>query len=171
MSEEKLKNRETERLLDFEIEISTRSRIVGSLILCFSGILLYADKVARFIPPLENLIFEDYTLEDYVWVLMQSIAPLFIIIGAQLKPYRVAYLVPVYVYCLQLSWSLTDNRNDHYLANAYAIGICILVLIVFYILITVNNKYARIRSEEMEFIEESKQVLEILKAKVLEDRK
>ena len=155
---------------NFKVQTNIHTRIVGSFIICFSALLLCADKLVQYLPFEIKEIHGFSSLEDYVWVLMQSVAPLVIIVGTLFKPFKITYLVPTYVYCLQLSWSLSENTNDHYLANAYAMGIfCTLMFSVLYILNKIDKRYKKIRSEELEFIEESKEVLEILKAKILKE--
>ena len=169
-SEDPSENTVLSSLIELYASNNISVKIVGSLIVLMSALLLVADKLVKFIPLKIDNIRGYYSLEDYIWVLMQSIAPLLILVAVQFRPYRVSYLLPTYAYCLQLSWTLSENGSDNYLSYFYSIGICALVLIVFYTLNRALVRFTQKQRDDEAFIRESKEVLEILKNRVLEEK-
>jgi len=100
-------------------------RIIASLFVILSGIILFSDKIFYF--ELSNTHgFADS--QTFVWVLTQSLSPLLIVLAALIRPYKVSYLVPVYFYTIQLYWVFDPAlKLDDYLLHVYAIGVCFFI--------------------------------------------
>ncbi len=112
-------------------------KVFGSLLIALSGLILYLDKVLKYM----NYEFDIPTkftdagmvFQTFIWLWSQTLAPILIICGALLKPYRLSYLIPLFCYSLQLYLLAFDTRvvDDSYIA-LYAFGTFILILgIVF----------------------------------------
>ena len=129
-------NLKKKKLTQIHNEQSVTSKIVASVIIALSGLILYADKAfmylnITFTPPskFENAIDS----ETYIWLLTQSVSPLLIILGAYLRPYHIAYTIPIYCYCLQLYFVLLDTKTvDNTYLQAYVIGSTLLIMLCFY---------------------------------------
>ncbi|WP_340065161.1 hypothetical protein [Ascidiimonas aurantiaca] len=113
------------------------SRIIGSIFITLSGLVLYLDKVFEYYN-IEFLIpnkFHETGLNftGFLWILAQTISPLLIILGSILRPYYFSYLIPVYCYILQLYFILFDYQivDNHYI-TFYSLGTFILIVLVFH---------------------------------------
>lgn len=118
-------------------ENSTQKTYLGSLIIALSGFLLYTDKVLLFFN-IEFLLpqkFMDAGMDfpTYVWLMSQTISPILLIIGANMRPHTITYTIPLYCYALQLYFIFLDYKiiDNHYL-QAYAVGTTVLFLTAIY---------------------------------------
>ncbi len=115
-------------------------RAVASILVALSGLPLLSDKVFTF--TLENNFgFED--TQTFLWVLTQSVSPLLLVVGANFKPYKLAYIFPVYLYSIQLYWVFDSGLYlDDPLLHVYAFG-CVVVFIFLIRLIHIKLYKAR----------------------------
>ena len=111
-----------------------RSRIIASLLILFSSILLILDKLI--VVEFTN----NYGLADsatLLWVVTQSIAPILICFASAFKPFRIAYIVPIYLYTLQLFWMFSssdpksDDRDFMYIYCLGSVVLFVLIIILF----------------------------------------
>ncbi len=100
---------------------------------------------------------------------MQSLAPFFLIIGFYLNPFRIVLLIPVYCYGLQLIWVLSPEHSDNFLGYLFAFGICVLFIFLIYLLNKMNDYFGSKRSQDEEFINEARDVLDMLKSKMVQE--
>ncbi len=147
---------------------TTKAKILGSLLVALSGIILFSDKIANiFSFELSNTHgFADSN--TFLWVLSQTLSPILILLASLFTPYRTSYLVPVYIYTVQLIWTFNSNlRFDDYLLHLYAIGVCIGYTLLGYLLIKINSMEKRRDIQFKEFKKETKEVIELLKKEIL----
>ena len=122
------------------------TKLLGSFLIILSGIILYLDKIMlffnyKFIIP-EKFIVAGMNFQTFIWLISQTISPILLIIGAQIKSYHISYIVPLYCYTLQLFFIFKDYKiiDDTYL-YIYAIGSTFLVIIVIKIIQISRKKY------------------------------
>jgi hypothetical protein len=112
--------------------------------LILSGVILFTDKLTSFSFK-NNYGFEDS--QTFVWVLCQSLSPIILCLGGMLRPYKVFYHIPLYLYFIQIYWIFDPSiQFDDLLIHVYATGFCIgvflftIIAIVFLKRIRNNNK-------------------------------
>lgn len=95
-------------------------RTFASIIIAFSGLILFTDKVIT-LEFSNNYGFAD--TQTLLWVFAQSVSPLLIMLGFVFKPYKIALTIPVYMYFVQLYWVFNPAvRFDDVYLQVYAIG-------------------------------------------------
>tara|TARA_R100001369_G_scaffold47280_2_gene73677 strand:- start:1709 stop:2095 length:387 start_codon:yes stop_codon:yes gene_type:complete len=114
--------------------------------------ILFLDKVFYF--ELSNTHgFADS--QTYIWVLTQSLSPLLIVVGSIFKPYKSAYLIPVYFYTIQLYWVFdTSLKIDDALLHLYALGVVFFTAITAYFINKYFRKAMRDRADKITLLEE-----------------
>ena len=155
-TEEKLKDQETkdktvnhspwikERLNDLVTKVGIR--IFASLLVALSGLVLFTDKVTTF-GITSNFGFQD--TQTFIWALSQSFSPLILILGSCLKPFRIAYTIPGYIYFIQIYWVFhPDIRFDDVFLQIYAIGF---VSAFTTLIIVINYLFQGERDQEIEY--------------------
>lgn len=116
-------------------QFSITSRIIASLLIALSGFVLYLDKVfiffnVSFTPP-EKFIEAGVDFDAFLWFLAQTISPFLLIIGSILRPYNLAYMIPIYCYTLQLYFILFDyNYVDYDYIGIYSVGTSVLLVFI-----------------------------------------
>lgn len=73
-------------------------QIASTILLIFSGLLLYADNFLDFGLNLDQPVPNFIILKNFIYALEISIAPIIIIFASRMKPFTLAYLVPLYAY-------------------------------------------------------------------------
>lgn len=144
----------------FDQETKVAIRMFGSLLVALSGLVLFTDKVINF-QLTNNYGFND--TQTFIWVLSQSLSPFLMAISIAFKPYKTAYLIPVYFYSIQLYWVFNPNiKFDDSLLQIYAIGVSILFLLLAYVITNINNmKNKREKEREIAFIQLKETIREI----------
>lgn len=85
-----------------------------------SGLILFSDKVFPY-EFSDNYGFADS--QTFLWVFSQTISPLILILGLVFRPYKVAIIIPLYIYFIQMYWIFSPGvRFDDALLQTYAIG-------------------------------------------------
>lgn len=103
---------------DQVLKVAIRS--FASFLVALSGLILFTDKIFSF-ELAETYGFAD--TQTFLWVFNQSISPLFIILGLIFRPYKIAIVIPVYMYFIQLYWVFNPAvRFDDVLLQTYALG-------------------------------------------------
>ena len=127
-------------------------KTIGSILIILSGIMLFSDKIFYF--ELDNNHgFQDS--QTFIWVLTQSLSPLIIVLGSLLRPYRSAYLVPVYFYTIQLYWVFdTSLKIDDQLLHVYAVGVTVFIAICAWLINRFFIKSVNQRNNKITFLEE-----------------
>ena len=132
---------------------NTAIRAFASLLIILSGIAPISDKVITF-ELANNFGFSDTS--TFVWTTSQTLAPILMALGAFLKPYRISYLVPIYLFTVQFIWIFgTSYEFDDALLHFYAIGIVICFLIL---VITINSLFSiafKRQDSKMSFLEKA----------------
>ncbi len=138
----------------------TATRIIGSIAIVLSGVILYVDKIMalfnyQFIIP-EKFLLAGINFQTFVWLMSQTISPLILVTGALLRSYSVSYLVPIYCYVLQLLFLLKDYKiiDDGYL-YWYTFGMTLLIAFVIQAI-----KYLQIYNIKREIKLAKKKILE-----------
>ena len=104
---------------------------------------------------------------DFVWVFCQSIAPIIMIIGVLLKPYYTSFLVPVYCYAIQIIWVFrTDLYFDDPLLHLYALGYCLLFVLLSIIIVALSQLNRKKQLEHDMFVKEMEASIELLNKKI-----
>ena len=158
------------RLDDQELNtsISVKSRIISSIIVALSGLVLFSDKVFPF--ELENT----YSFPDtptFIWALSQSISPLLLCLASKLRPYLSSYIVPVYIYFIQIYWIFNpeiqfDNSLLHIYATGAFVGYLILYRFIIYIQEINYQKRLKKTQETERFERNTIELIKSLKSKV-----
>ncbi len=152
-----------------EIEVSFKTRIIGTIFIVFSGLLLYLDKILGYLGIESEYTFGYSNFSNFVWVFTQSVAPVLMILGMYMKPYKLSYVVAVYCYCVQLFWVFSPQYSNDFLISAYAaIGLVMIFILLIVFIKKMITLFAKQKTKDQEFIQDAKDVLEILKARVLE---
>lgn len=137
------------------------TKIIGSVIIALSGLILFSDKVIT-IELNNNYGFK--STASFLWVFSQTLSPILILIGSLFKPFRTAYLVPVYIYTIQLYWVFVPGiKFDNYFLQSYAIGACIGYVLLCYLIVRFNQIKSIKEKENEEFQKEIKETIELLK--------
>lgn len=150
---------------------ATETKTLGSIIITLSAILLYSDKILAVLGIEGSNTFGFHNFSNFIWAFTQSIAPVLMIIGFLLKPYFLSLLIPVYCYAIQVIWVFDSSMNyDNPLLHAYAIGSCILFLILAIFI----NKYSIYKNQkdidDKRFVEETNKTIDMLKQVILKDK-
>jgi hypothetical protein len=121
-------------------------RILGSILIALSGLILYADKVVFF--QLSNT-FGWKDTETFVWAFSQTLSPCILMLGASLfKPYNISYTIPAYMYTIQAVWVFNSNLKwDNELLHMYAFGTVILFVLLTAFIHFILIKY-RIKTKQ-----------------------
>ncbi|ANO49087.1 hypothetical protein B0A78_06785 [Flavobacterium columnare NBRC 100251 = ATCC 23463] len=85
---------------------------------------------------------------DLVWATSIIIAPLLLIIGANMRPYKISYIFPVYTYTTYLFWVFREDKTDYGWPKFYAVFVTLL-FIVFMIGMSKIKKKEKIEKEEI----------------------
>ncbi len=160
---------ETDQIKDQEPRTET-PRIIASILIALSGLLLYLDKVFIFIGFEGHSTYGFSNYSNFVWNLTQSIAPLLMIIAFRFRPYYLSFLIPIYCYAIQIAWIYQpDLYMDDIQIHLYAIGTCSFFILL---LLLINKISLWRKQQEMlknEFQQETKEILNILKSKTLSE--
>ncbi|WP_062057549.1 hypothetical protein [Aquimarina longa] len=150
-------------------EVSFKGRVTGTVLIVFSGALLYLDKIFLLLGINSSINYGFSSFYNFVWVLMQSLAPIFIIlVGIYLKPYKFSYLVPLYCYLIQVIWSFNPQYADDFLLTIkYSSGLIVLIIGIIMVLKKFITLFNIKKNRDEEFIQDAKEVLDILKSKIL----
>ncbi|QKX07708.1 hypothetical protein HN014_22170 (plasmid) [Aquimarina sp. TRL1] len=151
-------------------KVSQGSKIFGSFLIIVSGSLLYLDKLLAMLNIEGSNTYGFSSFSNFTWNFMQSIAPVIMIIAFFLKPYKITFTVPIFCYSLQVIWIFGIAHSDQNMQYLYSGGLVLLYLIIIgvlkYILYLTNIR----KKEQDKFVDSAQNVLEILKAKVLENQ-
>lgn len=117
-------------MFDQEISQARSLRsLLGAFFCVLSVAILFTDKVTTF------GITESYGYanpETFIWMINQSLGPILFGIGAMLRPVRVFYFVPIYIYFIQVYWAFDSSlKVDDPVLHLYAIGFSIGVFLFF----------------------------------------
>ena len=118
-------------------------KILGSIFVAATGVLLFLDKVLLFagIEGSNTFGFSNYT--NFIWALTQSIAPIIFALGLLLKPYFLSILIPIYCYSIQIIW-IFQPEEDYYYDNEflhlYALGSCAIFVLLFILIKKITNR-------------------------------
>ncbi|TPN82804.1 hypothetical protein [Aquimarina algicola] len=151
-----------------DIHVSFKTRIIGTIFIVFSGLLLYLDKFFGYLGFESEYTFGYSNFSNFIWAFMQSIAPVLMILGMYMKPYKISFFVAIYCYGLQLIWIFSPQHSDNFLGYVFAIGICIFFVFLVFVIKRLIFHFEQKKNKDQEFIQDAKDVLEILKARVLE---
>ena len=126
----------------------------GTLFIALSGCILYLDKAFDYIGYEQTINSDYYSFSALVWTMCQSISPILLVIGANLKPLRVSYVIPLYCYSLQIFYIFFDLRiaEKHY-TPYYAFGTSILIGILIILLKLLFNYLRSLKNTEIDLLE------------------
>ncbi len=121
----------------FAQETKAGIRFIGSVLVALSGLILFSDKVINI--QLSNTYGFKNT-STFIWVLSQSLSPFLMAIAIVFKPYKTAYVIPVYFYAIQLYWVFNPSiQFDNALLQTYAIGVCMGFILLGYTITKINR--------------------------------
>ncbi len=147
------------KLTDQETKGGTR--IFGSILIALSGLVLFSDKVFSF-ELQNNFGFKNTAV--FLWVFSQTISPILMLAASIFKPYKTSYLVPVYIYAIQLYWVFQPEiKFDNYFLQTYALGACLGYLLLSIIIVKINSLKTKKEIENQKFKEEVFDIIELLK--------
>ena len=138
-------------------------RIIGSIIIALSGLILFSDKVLSF-ELNNNYGFSD--TQTFLWVLSQSLSPFLLILATVFKPYKTSYLIPIYIYSIQIFWVFKPEiKFDDALLQTYAVGALVFYILLIYFIARINELKSKKEKEQLLFNKEVLETLELLKEK------
>jgi hypothetical protein len=120
----------------------TGKRLFSSLLVATAGVMLICDKLFYF--HFENN-FGYNNSQTLAWTFAQMFVPIIIILCGFLNPYKIAYLVPVYIYSIQIYFIFSSDTNDKSLMHLYAIGSVICFLITVFVFNIIFKKEENLR--------------------------
>ncbi len=133
-----------------DYDVSQRTRMISSLVMALSGLLLYIDKAVIYfginIPMPEKFIESNYSLDIFIWITALSICPMILMICSFFKPYLYAALIPMFCYTIQIYFVLIDTKmvDDGY-SVVYSVGITILLFTIMLISKDISVKHTKRR--------------------------
>ncbi|CAM4117224.1 MULTISPECIES: hypothetical protein [Flavobacterium] len=132
-------------------------RLISSFLIVLSGMILLSDIfIVHYGIEFDNLYGFNST-SNFVFWLSMMVSQLLIIIVSQFRPFRISYLVPVYIISLSLFWIFfSDEYDNKSYFNIYVLGFSIaLMLVISMISILVNKEKleAQATSSRMELLE------------------
>ncbi len=140
-------------------------RIIGSFLVALSGLILFSDKVFSF--ELKNN-FGFKKTSTFIWVISQTLSPILLLLASVFKPYKTSYLIPVYIYAIQLYWIFQPNvLIDNIYLHTYAIGSCFAFVLLIYVIYKINGLKLKKQKEEELFRIEVNKTIDLLKKEVL----
>ncbi|WP_108869554.1 hypothetical protein [Aquimarina aquimarini] len=155
----------------FDEKVTFKGRVTGTIFNIFSGVLLYLDKIFILfgINSTSNYGFTNFY--NFIWVFMQGVTPIFIILtGIYLKPYKSSYLVPIYCYAIQIIWTFNPEYADDFLLTMkFSSGLVVIILGIVALLKKLISLFYIEKNKNEEFIEDTKEVLDMLKSKILDN--
>ena len=98
-------------------------KLIGSFLILFSTAILFTDKFTTF------GITSNYgysNVETFIWMVCQSLSPILLCIGSMMKPFKIIFFVPIYIFFIQLYWVFDyEMAVDDPILHLYAIGFCL----------------------------------------------
>ncbi|MGG6230941.1 hypothetical protein [Tenacibaculum sp. SDUM215027] len=141
-------------------------RIFGSLLVALSGFILFIDKVTKGFHLENNFGYDD--TETFIWVISQTLSPLILITASVFKPYKTSYLIPIYIYAIQLYWVFESNALlDNGYLHIYATGFCLSFLLLSYVVFKINSLKNKRKIENENFQKDVTETIELLKKDIL----
>ncbi|WP_298505344.1 hypothetical protein [uncultured Maribacter sp.] len=145
-------------------------RVLASIFVALSGLLLYLDKVFLLLNIEGSNTFGFSNYSNFIWAFTQSIAPVIMIIGFQFKPYLLSFLIPIYCYAVQIVWIFQPQFYfDEIYLQIYAIGSCLSFLLLMYLIKKIALWHNHQTTLKKEFQQEAQEILHILKAKTVSE--
>jgi hypothetical protein len=110
-------------------EFFTGKRLFSSLLVATAGVMLICDKLFSF-HFANNFGYNNS--QTLAWTFAQMVIPIIIILFGFLNPYKIAYLVPVYIYSIQIYFIFSSSTNDSTLMHLYATGsvVCFSIMVL-----------------------------------------
>lgn len=133
---------------ELELLIREDYSYFASLLVALSGFVLYSDKALVYLNWLfevpDKFTFSGVNFQTYVWLLSQTISPLLLVIGSFFRPFRIAYVIPVYCYMLQLFFIFLDYQliDDEYL-QLYVVGSTLLFIGLLFTILHLKRLYLK----------------------------
>ncbi len=125
-------------------------RVFASFLVAIAGVGLLSDKIFTF--ELENNFGYNNT-PALIWSVVQIVSPVIIIFATFFKPFRISYLVPVYLYFVQLYFVFSSESNDNSLIYFYAIGCVISFLILVFVINRIFRKNNELKNAKISLLE------------------
>ena len=133
------------------------------IILC--ALSIHADKVIT-LNFENNLAFK--SAETATWSVFQNLGIFLMFFFIQLKPFKTSYLVPIYIYSIQLYWVFSPEiQFDNYLLQTIAIGSCALFLFIGYMVNNIRILHNKIQEETKLRNQEIKLTIDLLERNIL----
>ena len=86
---------------------------------------------------------------NYVFFASQWIAFYLVIIASQFRPYRISYIVPIYIVSLSFYWLYFTNEFDNKsYFSIYVFGFSLLLLIVISVIALLNKEEEKVNNEK-----------------------
>lgn len=129
------------RNLAIKVEATQVVRIVATFMIVICALSVHADKLIT-LHFADNLEYPD--AQTATWSVFQTTGILVSWFFCALNPYKEAYLVPIYIFSIQLYWVFSPKvRFDDALLQTYALGACLLFVFILYIVSRFNTAEKR----------------------------
>lgn len=118
------------------IQINLFRKLSGSFFIILSVAVLFTDKVTAF------GLTESYGYknpETFIWMVAQSLGPVLFAIGALMRPYKLFYFIPIYIYFIQIYWVFdytmkVDDPVLHLYATGFSLGVFVFLAIAIFVI-------------------------------------
>lgn len=125
-------------------------RIIGTFLVVLSGFALFADLIFSYFGIEFKNTYGFSSSENFVYVVGLLSSVILITIGSNLKPFVLAYLIPVYCVFLSFYWILFLGFSDKEIFNLYVLLASLVVLIlVAFISIKAKNHFKKEKELEL----------------------
>lgn len=133
-----------------KLESNINLRIFASLLVAVAGVLLLSDKIFTF--QLENNYGYNNT-PAFIWSVVQIASPVIIIFATFFNPYKISYLIPVYLYFVQLYFVFSSENDDTNLIYVYSIGCVICFLFFVFAINKIFRKNNQLKNSKITLLE------------------
>lgn len=109
-------------------------RVLSSFGVVVAGFLLLSDVIVDHFNITFTKIYGFNSTSNFVFFVSQWISYLLLIVMIQFKPYRLSYIVPIYVNLLSLYWvffSVIGDTKQYFVISVLGVSILFLILISF----------------------------------------
>jgi len=149
------------------------THVITTILIILSGILLYLDKGFKYLGIHSNYTagYEKFT--DFIWVFMQSIAPLVVLLVLYfyIKRNKWVVFLPVYCYGLQIIWIFSPQYSDDFLGYFYALGVCLAFFLSILILKKTIILLEQKKTKDQQFITNYSRAFDKVKKELINEAK
>lgn len=155
LTNQKQKYQDNKETTSKKVQQAIISKIAGTICIAASGLLLHLDVVFSYF----NIELSDIhgwpDQDTFLHYLGQTLAPMFIILGFYLRTYYLALLIPIYLFCLQLLFTIDGSMaSDAVLSKLYASGYSAIAIALAFLIKYKLKQLDKKRNEKIAIMQE-----------------